>query len=377
MEANQLILYSFFNRLRKELGIELDMQQYFAFLKSLNSGIEVKSPEELLDLCKIHWLTRPQYRREFERYFFEEFSKLVHFNRVEKEPIEGQKVPKNATEELPPRDETPNASPPTSSPSPEGQKPLSQPTKDEQFNAIYVNFKEGLGLGGPLEGEHSHPSFLDNDFIFSDKYLPTSDRKMKQNWRYLKGRVARAPGEEMDILATVEAIARTGFLLEPIALPMKLYRYHILFLIDHGGSMSAFEALSEHLVNTIRESLRAGVTTSLYFHNYPGARLFWDTFHTKSIGLEELLNQMPRHSTLIFIISDGGAARGSYHGRRIEETRIFLAKIRDRIPHVLWLNPMPNDRWERSSAEYISYFVDMLEASGRGFRKLPEKLKHL
>ena len=93
--------------------------------------------------------------------------------------------------------------------------------------------------------------------------------------------------------------------------------------------------------------------------------------------LPDLLRQTPRHSTLAFIISDAGAARGNVHPRRIDATRAFLEQLRIRVPHMLWLNPLPRHRWQGSSALYLSFFVDMLEASREGFRKLPEKLKHL
>src|SRR5690606_1377024 len=90
-------------------------------------------------------------------------------------------------------------------------------------------------------------------------------------------------------------------------------------------------------------------------------RLFLDTFQQRSIELAEFLRQTPRHSTLAFIISDAGAARGGVHKKRIDATRHFLEQLRARAPRILWLNPMPRSRWAGSSAMYLSFFVDMLE----------------
>ena len=75
MNQGQLPLYHLFHRLRKEAGIELDARQYYAFLKSFTSLEAIDSPQQLLELCQIHWLSRPRYEREFEQLFREEFLK--------------------------------------------------------------------------------------------------------------------------------------------------------------------------------------------------------------------------------------------------------------------------------------------------------------
>lgn len=375
MENRQLFLYAFFTRLRKEMGMELDMQQYFGFLKSFTSGIPLEHPDDLLELCKIHWLTRPRFEAGFERLFREEFAKSVRLadlkDRKAIEPdIEKSPDPAPRGEEAPP----PPSPPPPRTPE---KEPVPEPAAEDDFQSIYLNFSEGESFGAGAKPAGSSASFLDNDFLFSDKYLPASDRRLKQNWRYLKSRAEKSPGTELDIPKVVRSVARTGFFHQPFFLPEKTYRLHILFLIDHGGSMTAFETLTEHLVSTIRESLQVENTRSLYFHNYPGERLFEDSYHTRSIRLPELLRDIPRHGSMAFVISDAGAARGRVHEQRIEQTIVFLKQLRGRVPRVLWLNPTPAGRWQGSSAGYLSYHVEMVEASEAGFRKLPEKLKHL
>lgn len=380
MNQIRLPLYHLFQRLRKEAGIELDARQYYAFLKSFTSLRPIDNPRQLLELCKIHWLGRPRYEQEFEQLFREELLKeakmLFEAKPSEKEPSPERKPePETGPVEPPPPQVK---QPPEEIAPPVKEPPLPAVLPEGQSGSIFIQFKTGAGQeAGAGTVETEGPAFLDNDFIFSDKFLPASDRRMKQNWRYLKALAEKAPGSEMDVAATVEKIARNGLFTAPAYQPRKIYRQHILFLIDHGGSMAAFESLSEHLAGTIRESLRAKRTTSLYFHNYPGERLFLDPFQQRPVELGELLQQTPRHSTLAFIISDAGAARGGLHDKRIEQTRAFLDRFRARAPHLLWLNPIPRSRWEGSSAMYLSFFVDMLEASKEGFRKLPEKLKHL
>ncbi len=382
MNPGQLPLYPLFHRLRKEAGIELDARQYYAFLRSFTSLEHLGSPQQLLELCKIHWLSRPRYEREFEQLFREEFLKEAAALFEAKGPVK-EPLPQPKPRAEPPDTKTP---PPQGSPEetpapPQATPALPRPTEllpEGQDSSIYIHFKAGEGQeAGAGKTETGDSGLPDNDFIFSDKYLPASGRRMKQNWRYLKALAEKVPGSDIDLPATIEDIARNGLFTAPSFLPRKLYHQHILFLIDHGGSMAAFESLSGHLANTIRESLRAEQTTVLYFHNYPGERLFLDPFQQRPGELAEFRRQTPPHPTLAFITSDAGAARGGVHQKRIDATRDFLEQLRARAPHLLWLNPMPRSRWAGSSAMYLSFFVDMLEASKEGFRKLPEKLKHL
>ncbi|MCB9052326.1 MAG: hypothetical protein H6556_23065 [Lewinellaceae bacterium] len=67
---HSLIFYRFFQRLRQEVGIELDARQYRNFLHCLLLGT-VKDKADMLELCKTMWLTRPQFRPRFEEIFEE------------------------------------------------------------------------------------------------------------------------------------------------------------------------------------------------------------------------------------------------------------------------------------------------------------------
>ena len=75
---HSLLFYRFFQRLRKEVGIELDARQYQNFLHCLLLG-KVKGKADLLALCKTMWLTRPQFRARFEEIFEEAYSELPRY----------------------------------------------------------------------------------------------------------------------------------------------------------------------------------------------------------------------------------------------------------------------------------------------------------
>lgn len=381
MEKQRLPLYGFFDRLRRELGLELDMQQYLDFLKTFTAGYGGGDPETLLALCEIHWLPRPRHRKAFERIFWEEFQKLYALTAVGSQRVAPEPERKTGIEEKDvPSPKT--VQPVERPPSPSGSKSLpskskAPPPADDQYEEILIQFREAGAAGNLRQSGKRESDLLDNDFLFSDKYLSLSDRRLQQHWRYLRARAEKQPGARIDVPATVEAVARKGGFIEPVYQLEKVFRRQVMFLIDHGGSMAAFETMARHLVETVRESLRVREAERFYFHNFPSQRLFRNPLHTQAVSVGEFLRQIEGRNTLLLIISDGGAARGTVQQDRITQTKDFLDLVKAKGPHLLWFNPMPRERWRNSSAGYISYFVPMLEAGKSGLRKLPEVLKRL
>ena len=73
MEKESYPFFRFFQRLRSELGIELDTTQYAAFWEVvLSTPSRIDNWAALLDLCKILWLTKPEYEASFNQLFKEE-----------------------------------------------------------------------------------------------------------------------------------------------------------------------------------------------------------------------------------------------------------------------------------------------------------------
>ena len=67
------------------------------------------------------------------------------------------------------------------------------------------------------------------------------------------------------------------------------------------------------------------------------------------------------------MVSDAGAARSNYNPERIECTQRFIEQLRQSVRYYAWLNPMPNDSWQGTTAGEIARFVPMFEMSPQGF----------
>ena len=98
-----------------------------------------------------------------------------------------------------------------------------------------------------------------------------------------------------------------------------------------------------------------------YFHNCPEEHLYTDRLQTGSIRVDQFALRQKRS---ILIISDAGAARGSFNRDRNKTTIRFLRKLKQH--RVAWINPMPRARWANTSAEMIAYYVDMFDIGEGG-----------
>jgi len=212
------------------------------------------------------------------------------------------------------------------------------------------------------DGEAPH-----NRFLLTDEYLPLTRRRMKQSWRYLRRPTREGSPTELDIKATIDEIGHKGMLFEPILIPPRVNRTELLLLVDQGGSMVPFHILSSRLVETAQRGGRLGSVSTYYFHNCPVEDFYRDHHLVEAESIDAVLRRFDNERTRLLIISDAGAARGTYNVDRIVLTEELLDRLKQQFRYIVWLNPMPRSRWRDTTAEEIMHAVPMLEVSRRGF----------
>ncbi|WP_246163013.1 hypothetical protein [Brasilonema sennae] len=205
-------------------------------------------------------------------------------------------------------------------------------------------------------------------FILTTEYFPVTERQMKQIWRYLRRSVREGAATELDLEATVNQIGRKGLLLEPVLVPRRVNQADLLLLIDQDGSMVPFHALSHRLTETALRGGRLGKAGIYYFHNCPIEYLYHDPNHQQAELVSDVVTHVCSDRTAVLIFSDAGAARGGYSEERYELTKEFLTHLRQRVPYIAWLNPMPKKRWQKTTASEIAHLVPMFELSRRGMQ---------
>ncbi|WP_008307950.1 hypothetical protein [Leptolyngbya sp. PCC 6406] len=321
-------------------GFDLGGQEYLSAL-ALVRGQRVTQPDALKSALKLLWCSSRSHRSQFDPIWEEVLAILAPDPAL---PLPG---------------EIPRHPPPVPPLSPESV-PLSRPQPDPTVvqTATEVAVQPVRAPFTPAEVED--PTDL-------AAYWPVSRRSMSYTWRYLRRPVAMGVATILDVEATVQSAARNGFYLAPVLRRREQNQARLVLFIDQNGSMMPFHRFTRDLVETASSegTLSEGQFVPYYFHNQPGDFLYQDAFLTQPIALGKVLAAIDS-DTSVLIVSDGGAARGYRQLSRIQSTTGFLLKLRQVTNLMAWLNPMPTERWEGTSADIIANIVPMFQMDEDG-----------
>lgn len=333
------IILRLFHRLRSA-GFSLSVNEYLAALDAAQGGFGANDLDDLRQMLRMLWCHSPAEQSQFELIFTETPQSLQSID----SPIKKVDQPQ-AT--LPPSDQGSQAFNDARS------NPLPAPDTEPEITALPVR-----SPFIPIEIEDLPELYT---------YHPLSRRSMSYCWRNLSRMATAGVSDLLDESATVYRAARQGFFLEPVYQKRSVNQAKVLLLIDQGGSMTPFHRFTRDFVETAllprffpEDHVHVG-----YFHNFPTDYIFRDAHLTLPRETADLLAECDQE-TSVLIVSDAGAARGYRKMERIRKTTEFLAKLKRQSNLVSWLNPMPIDRWQGSSAEVIAYLVQMEQMNADG-----------
>jgi uncharacterized protein len=375
VSENELPLYELFIRLR-DSGFLLGISDYNLLLEVLLAqydtpqqailNLGIPNRDTLKQLCQTLWVKSVNQRFQFEAIFDEIFVKTTppessrdyknepspsEKQQPDKEPEE-QRIPESSTKPIKSKNEYFFIEP---DPSLQPPEPATQ--DDQVITAVRT--------GKPREWVSFKPSGLPNE------YFPVTARQMEQGWYSLRHPLRKGVGLELDIAATIDQIKQRGKFFHPVQKPRLLKSGQLVLLIDQKGSMQPFHVLSRLLVETAIQTGCLEKTDCYYFNNYPRRVLYNDPqFQTES-PVAEVMARLHPERNVVLIFSDAGAARGDFILRRIEKTCEFLAQLQGYSKAIAWLNPMPQDCWDGTTAEAIANekIVLMFPADFTGFQK--------
>lgn len=344
MTEYTLPLFELFTRLR-QADLPLGIDEYKLLLQALEAGFGGPDLDALAYLCRTLWVKSEVDLRVFERHFQQIMVRSITHD-----------VP------LPP--------PPTASPQTQrgaSSSHISPETPVSQF-APSANVEKNVEAQAVQAVLHtaSEDELPYNHFVRSDEYFPVTRRQMKQSWRYLRRPVREGPAIDVDIERTVDKVGQQGMLLEPVFLARRVNRVELLLLVDQGGSMVPFHALSRRLAETALRGGNLSNTEIYYFRNSPVEYLFLDPSYQEARPIQKVIERLHDKRAAVLIFSDAGAARGRYNGERLILTKEFLDRLKQHTRYSAWLNPMPPLRWVGTTAERIAQIIPMFDISRRG-----------
>ena len=207
--------------------------------------------------------------------------------------------------------------------------------------------------------------WLNREYADYDPDVELGTRNLKMSLRRLR-RWARESAElELDLPDTIRSTARNGGILDIKEVPERHNAVKVLMLLDVGGSMDDHVELCAQLFSAARSEFK--YLENFYFHNF----IYESVWHENDRRAEDklstwqLIQKFPRDYKVIFV-GDADMGRheiaergGSVEHFNAEPGEVWLRRIQDEFHHVVWLNPVPEERWSDSySIQMIKRLVD-------------------
>ena len=394
-----LPLYPLFETVRDRFNRQLGLSDYLLLLDAMQQGIGITNYEDLRDVCAMLWVkNKPQqdaFKAYFEGFVQEELDEFLKEKRASNTPVVDDTKKDNDTTDFnkidnsADKNDVENAEAPPSVFSPKmDNQAVDNCNAHGESGQDWVNVqwdmgKMGLGEGNSADGNGRKEGIINGTserwkpkgkYILTDNYHPFSARELTQNWRRLRRKQPAGESRDIDVEATIKQIAQQGLFDKPIVQRRFVNDYRLIVLVDWKGSMLAFHALSDLIVETLKAALPK--TEVWYFRNHPQTYFYGRPDWTQAVTKDDWLFQLKQNPANLLIISDGGAARGTFVTERLQSWWRFFKQVKPIVPNIVWLNPMPKTRWAGTTAGYVEKMVEMKEV-GEDVKMIKELVRSL
>jgi uncharacterized protein len=346
MTEPHIIVEALFTRIRRQPRFQLGVGELQAALDAISGGWGSQNETNLHQVLCLLWCHSRESRSDFETCW-EELKKELNTQSSSMEKTIADNSGKVETSD-------------NDSQSIDDE----ESTTMEQSNSSKQSTTNNLGI---LLTQSPPLLTRNEEEIWSN--LPVSRRSMAYGWRTLRRFKADGILDVVDVPKTINQVARQGFYVAPILQRRLVNHARLLLLIDREGSMVPFHRFNQDLVQTAQEDYDVESIQVAYFHNVPHEYVYEDERMVKPIELRLLLEWCDKE-TSVMIVGDAGAARGTRQLQRIKATTKALALIRSHTNMLAWLNPVPEERWEGTTAELLAYAVPMKAMTEDGFKRM-------
>jgi hypothetical protein len=184
-----------------------------------------------------------------------------------------------------------------------------------------------------------------------DDSVELGTRNIKVALRRLRKWAREGAETELDLDGTVKNTASKGYL-DLKLVPERHNSVKVLLFFDAGGSMDAFIKLCEELFSAARAEFKH--MEFFYFHNCLYENVWKDNRrrHAEKTPTWDVLHKFPHDYKVIFV---GDATMSPYEitypGGSVEHWNeeagaVWLDRVTQIYPHVVWLNPVAEKHWD-------------------------------
>jgi uncharacterized protein with von Willebrand factor type A (vWA) domain len=193
------------------------------------------------------------------------------------------------------------------------------------------------------------------EFKNLDDTVEIGTRNLKVALRRLRKWARDGAEEELDLDSTVKKSAREGYI-DIVMRPERRNAVKVLMFLDIGGSMDPHVKACEELFSAARTEFKN--LEFFYFHNciYEGV---WRDNRRRNVHKMPTWDVLHRYPADYKVIIVGDASMSPYEitypGGSVEHWNeepgaIWLQRIAEIYPHLVWLNPTHPSGWEYSGS---------------------------
>jgi uncharacterized protein len=217
---------------------------------------------------------------------------------------------------------------------------------------------EGVRIGG--EGKHGRAIKVweKREFKNLDNTVELGTRNIKVALRRLRRFAREGVADELDLDATIQGTAKQGWL-DIHMRPERHNAVKVLLFLDVGGSMDPHIKLVEELFSAASAEFKN--LEFFYFHNclYEGVWKDNRRRYSERTPTWDVLHKYGHDYKVIFV---GDAAMSPYEVSHVggsvehmneEAGATWLQRVTHIYPATIWLNPVPESRWEYSSSTIL------------------------
>jgi uncharacterized protein len=213
---------------------------------------------------------------------------------------------------------------------------------------------EGIRIG-QKEGRHGRAVKVwdKREYKNLDDSVELGTRNIKVALRRLRRWARDGAPSELDLKSTIDTTAKNGYL-DVVLRPERRNTVKVLIFFDIGGSMDAHIKVCEELFSAARTEFKH--MEYFYFHNCPYEDVWKDNRRRANEKLPtwEVLHKYPADYKVVFV---GDATMSPYEvtypGGSVEHWNeepgaVWLKRISDVYPHMIWINPVPERHWDHT-----------------------------
>jgi uncharacterized protein with von Willebrand factor type A (vWA) domain len=183
--------------------------------------------------------------------------------------------------------------------------------------------------------------------------------------------------EELDLEETIDQTCRNGGEIQLIFCPPRKNNAKVLLLMDAGGSMMPYTTLVEGLFSAAHKATHFRDFQYYYFHNCIYEQLYADMRLHTSVSTSSLLHVLDADYRVILVgdaymapeeLTDPGGALYYYHHNDTPGIT-WLRRIQEHFRACIWLNPLPEGQWNRTTINRVRQVFPMYELTLDGLEK--------